>query len=55
MVWLTSASCPVTARIARRFGLSEKTARNQHSAVFAKLRVSDRVQAALIARDAGFR
>ncbi|MFJ6199274.1 response regulator [Micromonospora sp. NPDC092111] len=41
------------ARIARRFGLSEKTVRNQLSAVFAKLGVGDRVQAALLARDAG--
>ncbi len=41
------------ARIARRFGLSEKTVRNQLSAVFAKLGVSDRVQAALLARDVG--
>lgn len=41
------------ARIARRFGLSEKTVRNQVSAVLAKLGVADRVQAALLARDAG--
>ncbi|MFF0717491.1 response regulator [Micromonospora sp. NPDC003816] len=41
------------ARIARRVGLSEKTVRNQLSAVFAKLGVSDRVQAALLARDVG--
>ncbi|MFK3980691.1 response regulator [Micromonospora sp. NPDC050397] len=41
------------ARIARRFGLSEKTIRNQVSALFAKLGVADRVQAALLARDAG--
>ncbi len=41
------------ARIARRFGLSEKTVRNQLSVVFAKLGVADRVQAALLARDAG--
>ncbi|MEU1755303.1 response regulator transcription factor [Micromonospora matsumotoense] len=41
------------ARIARHFGLSEKTVRNQLSAVFAKLGVADRVQAALLARDAG--
>ncbi|WP_326550362.1 response regulator transcription factor [Micromonospora sp. NBC_01813] len=41
------------AEIARRFGLSAKTVRNQVSAVFAKLGVSDRVQAALLARDAG--
>ncbi|MFY1696703.1 response regulator [Solwaraspora sp. WMMA2101] len=41
------------AQIARRFGVSDKTVRNQVSAVFAKLGVSDRVQAALLARDAG--
>jgi DNA-binding NarL/FixJ family response regulator len=41
------------ARIARHFGLSEKTVRNQLSAIFAKLGVADRVQAALLARDAG--
>ncbi|MDG4762709.1 response regulator transcription factor [Solwaraspora sp. WMMD406] len=40
-------------QIARRFGLSAKTIRNQLSAVFAKLGVGDRVQAALLARDAG--
>ncbi len=41
------------AEIARRFGISPKTVRNQSSAVFAKLGVGDRVQAALLARDAG--
>ncbi|WP_329111173.1 response regulator transcription factor [Micromonospora sp. NBC_01699] len=41
------------ARIARRFGLSEKTIRNQVSAVLGKLGVADRVQAALLARDLG--
>jgi len=41
------------ARIARHFGLSEKTVRNQLSAIFAKLGVADRVQAALLARDVG--
>ncbi|GGK21459.1 DNA-binding response regulator [Pilimelia terevasa] len=41
------------ARIAHALGLSEKTVRNQLSAVFAKLGVADRVQAALLARDAG--
>lgn len=40
-------------QIAERFGLSAKTIRNQLSAVFAKLGVGDRVQAALLARDAG--
>lgn len=42
------------ARIARQLGVSEKTVRNQLSSVFAKLGVADRVQAALLARDAGF-
>lgn len=42
------------ARIARHLGLSEKTVRNQLSAIFAKLGVGDRVQAALLARDTGF-
>ncbi|MEO3743959.1 response regulator transcription factor [Plantactinospora sp. B5E13] len=41
------------ARIARHFGLSEKTIRNQLSGIFAKLGVADRVQAALLARDIG--
>lgn len=41
------------ARIAARIGLSEKTIRNQLSAVFTKLGVSGRVQAALRAREAG--
>ncbi|MBW4705507.1 MULTISPECIES: response regulator transcription factor [unclassified Micromonospora] len=47
------AAGDTNARIARHFGLSEKTVRNQLSAVFAKLGVADRVQAALLARDAG--
>jgi DNA-binding NarL/FixJ family response regulator len=41
------------AQIARQLNVSEKTIRNQMSAVFSKLNVSDRVQAALLARDAG--
>lgn len=41
------------AQIARHLNVSEKTIRNQMSAVFNKLNVSDRVQAALLARDAG--
>jgi DNA-binding NarL/FixJ family response regulator len=41
------------ARIAQHLGLSEKTVRNQMSSVFTKLGVADRVQAALLARDAG--
>ncbi|MGK5683431.1 response regulator transcription factor [Actinoplanes sp. URMC 104] len=41
------------ARIARHLGVTEKTVRNQLTAVFAKLGVADRIQAALLARDAG--
>ncbi|MGH3914853.1 MAG: response regulator [Pseudonocardiaceae bacterium] len=41
------------ARIARHLSLSEKTVRNQLSRVFSKLEVTDRVQAALLARDMG--
>ncbi|MFD9904087.1 response regulator [Streptomyces sp. NPDC059063] len=40
-------------RIARELALSEKTVRNHVSRVFAKLRVADRVEAAVRARDAG--
>jgi DNA-binding NarL/FixJ family response regulator len=40
-------------QIARRLGLSDKTVRNQLSVVFTKLGVASRVQAALLARDAG--
>ncbi|GHE64559.1 DNA-binding response regulator [Streptomyces longispororuber] len=40
-------------RIARELVLSEKTVRNHVSRVFAKLRVADRVEAAVRARDAG--
>jgi DNA-binding NarL/FixJ family response regulator len=40
-------------QIARRLGLSDKTVRNQLSVVFTKLGVAGRVQAALLARDAG--
>jgi len=47
------ASGESNARIARLLGLSEKTVRNQLSAAFTKLAVTDRVQAALLARDAG--
>lgn len=47
------ASGDSNARIARHFGLSEKTVRNQLSGIFAKLGVTDRVQAALRARDVG--
>jgi two-component system, NarL family, nitrate/nitrite response regulator NarL len=40
-------------QIARALGLSEKTIRNGFSSVFAKLQVSDRVQAALLAKELG--
>jgi DNA-binding NarL/FixJ family response regulator len=39
--------------IARRLGLSEKTVRNHVSNIFLKLRVADRVQAVVRAREAG--
>ena len=39
--------------IGRALGISEKTVRNQLSIVFTKIGVSDRVQAALLARDLG--
>lgn len=42
------------ARIARQLGVSEKTIRNQLTPLYTKLGVTDRVQAALRARDAGF-
>jgi DNA-binding NarL/FixJ family response regulator len=42
-----------TDRIARELGLSPKTVRNQVSVVLGKLGVGGRVQAALLARDAG--
>ncbi|GAB7190488.1 response regulator transcription factor [Kineococcus sp. NUM-3379] len=41
------------AEIARRLSVSDKTVRNQLSAVFVKLGVADRLQAALLARDHG--
>jgi DNA-binding NarL/FixJ family response regulator len=47
------ASGDSNAHIARHLGVSEKTVRNQVSQVFTKLGVTDRVQAALLARDAG--
>jgi DNA-binding NarL/FixJ family response regulator len=40
-------------RIARQLVLSEKTVRNHVSHIFAKLHVSDRVEAAVRARNAG--
>lgn len=39
--------------IARRLGLTEKTVRNNVSAIFAKLRVATRAQAIVAAREAG--
>jgi len=41
------------ARIASRLGVTETTVRTHLSRIYAKLRVSDRVGAALVARDAG--
>jgi DNA-binding NarL/FixJ family response regulator len=41
------------AEIGRGLGLNEKTVRNYLTAVFEKLGVDSRVQAALRARDAG--
>lgn len=40
-------------QIAQRYGLSEKTVRNHVSKIFAKLRVADRAQAIIVAREAG--
>ena len=42
-------------QIGRSLGLSEKTVRNQLSALYVKLGVSDRTQAALRAREAGLK
>lgn len=41
------------AEIARDLGVSEKTVRNQLSAIFSKLKVADRTQAALLAQKNG--
>jgi DNA-binding NarL/FixJ family response regulator len=41
-------------QIAAALGLSEKTVRNQVSAIFDRLAVEHRTQAVLLARDAGF-
>lgn len=43
------------AQIGRRLRLSEKTVRNLLSAVYAKIGVTDRTQAAIVAHDAGLR
>jgi DNA-binding NarL/FixJ family response regulator len=39
--------------VARRLALSDKTVRNHLSAILAKLRVADRAQAIVRAREAG--
>ena len=49
------AAGQTSARIGRQLGLTEKTVRNQLTGVFAKLGVTDRVQAALLAQNAGIR
>jgi DNA-binding NarL/FixJ family response regulator len=40
-------------QIAERLGLSQKTVRNHVSSIFTKLRVADRAQAIMLAREAG--
>jgi DNA-binding NarL/FixJ family response regulator len=47
------AASATTARIARDLGVTEKTVRNQLTAIFGKLGVADRVQAALLAQRLG--
>jgi DNA-binding NarL/FixJ family response regulator len=42
------------AAIARRLAIAEKTVRNHVSSIFSKLHVTDRVQAVVRAREAGF-
>ncbi len=42
------------AQIAQSFGVSVKTVRNQLSLLYTKLAVTDRSQAALLARDLGY-
>lgn len=42
-----------TAEIARKLGVSDKTVRNQLTFIFAKIGVSDRVQAVILTREAG--
>jgi DNA-binding NarL/FixJ family response regulator len=49
------AASETTTRIARRLGVTEKTVRNQLSAIFTKLGVHDRVQAALLAQRLGLK
>jgi DNA-binding NarL/FixJ family response regulator len=44
-----------TSQIASRLGLSDKTVRNHLSSIFTKLRVTDRTQAVIKAREHGFR
>ena len=41
------------AAIARRLGITQKTVRNYVSSIFTKLRVADRAQAIVRAREAG--
>lgn len=47
------ASAKTNAQIARHLGVSEKTIRNHLSNIFSKLGVADRLQAGLVAREAG--
>lgn len=47
------AASATTARIAHELGVTEKTVRNQLTAIFSKLGVADRVQAALLAHRLG--
>jgi DNA-binding NarL/FixJ family response regulator len=49
---LVAAALP-TGAIAERLGLSSKTVSNHVSNILAKLQVTDRTQAAMLARDAG--
>ena len=49
------AASRTTAEIGRRFGVSQKTVRNQLSGIFVKIGVHDRVQAALLAQRLGLK
>ncbi|MEV6630464.1 response regulator transcription factor [Actinoplanes sp. NPDC051470] len=49
------AASGTTADIGRRLGVSQKTVRNQLSAIFVKIGVHDRVQAALLAQRLGLK